>query len=126
MDSHWLFREEVLDTHRERALHFLTDLSFPPEPGGEAAVAFTPFPALAVLSCIPAAGLAPEGGQSLPSPGTPALAKHTAPSQLGFSFVVESWGNGENPQCCLPHLAAAPGAAGSRRCLDSKGMFSTK
>lgn len=123
MGSHWLFREEVLDTHRERALHFLTDSAFPRSPGGRLQWPSPHSQRWAVLSCIPAAGLAPEGGWSLPSPGTPPLAKPTAPSQLGFSFVVECWGNGENPQCCLSHLSAAPGAAGSRRCLDSKGMF---
>lgn len=68
MDSHWLFWEEVLHTHRERVPHFLTDLGFPPEPPGEAAEAFTPFPALGCALCIPAAGLVPGGG---PSPSAP-------------------------------------------------------
>lgn len=79
-----------------------------------------------VLSAFLPRGWRQRGGQSLRSPGTSPLAKPTAPSQLGFSFVAEGWGDGESPQCCLSHLTTVPGAAGSRRCLDCKGMFSAK
>lgn len=95
MDSHWLFWEEVLDTHREQALHFLTDLGFPPEPRGEAAVAFTPFPALgcALLHSCRRAGA--KRGPVLLLPWDPSAGQTRSPIPAGIFLcngVVGKWG----------------------------------
>lgn len=58
--------------------------------------------AFAAALCIPAVMPAPKGGQFLHSPGTLPLAKPTALSQLGFSFVVESRRMGHVPGAALP------------------------
>lgn len=84
MDSHRLFWEEVLDTHRERALHFLTDLSFPPELRGEAAVAFTPFPALGCALLHSCHGAGARGGSVPPLPRDPSTGQTHGPIPAGI------------------------------------------
>lgn len=95
MDSHWLFWEEVLDTHRERALHFLTDLGFPPEPRGEAAVAFAPFPALCCALLHSCRGAGARRGPVPPLPREPSTGQIRGPIPAGiflFGGAVAKWG----------------------------------
>lgn len=95
MDSHWLFWEEVLDTHRDRALHFLTDLGFPPEPRGEAAAAFTSFPALSCALLHSCRGAGARRGPIPLLPRDPPTGQTRGPIPAGIFLcggVVRKWG----------------------------------
>lgn len=78
--------------------------------------------AFAAALCIPATMPVPEGGQSLHSPGTPPLAKPTAPSQLGFSFVVESQEMGKVPSDAFPTLLGVEDARTLRGCITESSF----
>lgn len=78
--------------------------------------------AFAAALCIPAAMPVPEGGWSLRSPGNSPLAKPTAPSQLGFSFVVEGGETGKFPGIAFPTRAAVEDAQTPRGCITQSSF----
>lgn len=103
MDSHQLFWEEMLHTHRERALHFLTDLSFPLQPRGEAAVSFTPFPALCSALLHSCHGAGARRGPVPLLPWDPSAGQAHSPIPAGIFLcggVVGKWGR--SPALCFP------------------------
>lgn len=102
IDSHRLFWEEVLDTHRERALHFLTDLSFPLEPRGAAAVAFTPFPALGCTLLHSCRGAGARRGPVPPFPWDPSTGQTHSPIPAGIFLCGGEMG--KMPSAAFPTL----------------------
>lgn len=101
-----LLLEKELSACRDRALLFPTDLEFLAEPREAAAVAFTSVPSTGAGLCrcsLHSCRDAAAGGGPVPSsPGTPPLAKPTAPSQLGFSFALGSREMGKVPGIVFP------------------------
>lgn len=146
MDSHWFFWEEVLDTHREQALHFLTDLGFPPEPRGEAAVAFTPFPALGCALSHSCHGAGARRGPVPLLPRDPSTGQTHGPIPAGIFLcggVVEKMGkmlsaafptsqqpqeqqaaeDAWTPRGCLAQSSFAPNCTQATRFLPYRGAF---
>ena len=123
-----LLSEEALGAHWDRALLFLTDLGFPPEPREAAAVAFTPLPSAGLRGSrplLPLSAFLPRwwrwgGAGPSVSPGPFHWQNPRPRSSWDFPlrWTAGRWG------CPRHRLSHQPASSGGRS--DPEGMYNPK